>query len=153
MAEFDAIIVPGARVYADGSLSPTFRRRLDRAAERHAEGLAPVLVVSGLGPGGVSEGRAGAAYLEQRGVPLQAVLVEDRAANTGENARFSAVLVQGHVWVVTCDFHVRRCRWVFAEHFERVEVEGVQGTRWLRPRLRESVSVIRYLLRSASTAS
>lgn len=146
MSEFDVLIVPGARVYADGGLSPAFKRRLDRAAARYADGVAPRVLVSGRGHGGRTEAEAGTAHLAASGVPQEALILEPRAANTRENAAFAAALVQGRVLVVTCELHARRCRWVFASHFTSVVVEGVPGPGGLKPRLREGLSTLRYLL-------
>lgn len=140
---FDAICVPGARVHADGSLSGAFERRIARAAQRWHEGQARVIVVSGRGQGGRTEGAAGLARLVELGVPEDALVLEQRARNTRENAERCAELVDGALLVVTCDFHVRRCRLLFSKHYDEVSVEGVVGPRWLRPRLREAVSLAR----------
>lgn len=144
---YDAIVVPGARVHADGRPSPAFARRLQRAVERYQAGLAPVVLVSGAGPGPEPEGRVGTRFAAELGVPEEALLAELFAGSTAENARLCAELVAGRVWVVTCDFHVWRCRRLFAPHFAEVHVEGVAGSQWLRPRLREAVSIAKYVVR------
>ena len=68
--------------------------------------------------GGITQGapRAEAAAMaEAIDVPKSALLVEDRALTTAENARFSAELLgpRKRVWVVTQPFHTRRACYLF----------------------------------------
>lgn len=140
---YDALVVPGARVYDDGSLSPAFVRRLSRAVEIWQEGRGAVLIISGRGPGPVSEGEAGAAWVIARGVPEQAVHIEVRAGSTRDNARYTAAMVSGRVLVVTCDTHAFRCRRVFADSFAEVEVEAVPSPGRWKTRVREWGSLLK----------
>lgn len=139
--------MPGARVYEDGSASPALRRRVEHAVALMREGASTTLVISGAGQ--PSEAEVGAQIATALGIDTASVLLETRARSTADNAAFCAELVSGRVLVVTDDFHVRRCRWVFAPHFDEVVVVGVVGSRWLRPRLREAASIAKALLRAA----
>jgi uncharacterized SAM-binding protein YcdF (DUF218 family) len=68
-----AIVVLGAAQY-NGRPSPVFQSRLDHAADLYAQGLAPIVVLTGGGQPGdrYSEARAAAEYLYTRGVPDEA---------------------------------------------------------------------------------
>ncbi len=73
----------------------------DHAAELFLAGLAPLIVCSG-GYGKMTEGvfaqPEGAVFAKRctdKGVPAEAVLVEDRASNTGENFAYSRSLTRG----------------------------------------------------------
>lgn len=72
----------------------------DHAAALYLSGVAPLIVCTG-GYGKMTEGTfpkpEGVLFAERcvgRGVPPEAVLIEDRAANTGENFSFSRQLLQ-----------------------------------------------------------
>lgn len=71
----DAIVVLGAAQY-DGVPSPVFAGRLDHATLLYEQGRAErVLVLGGGQPGDrFTEAEAGAAYLVERGVPLEAIV-------------------------------------------------------------------------------
>ena len=75
-------------------------RVADRAAELYLEGWAPVVLFSG-GLGNVTKGiwteaeaDKFAAIARRRGVPPEAILIENRSTNTGENILFSRQLLQ-----------------------------------------------------------
>ena len=82
----DAIVVLGAAQY-NGTPSPLFEARLDHAVRLYDEGIAPVLIVTG-GKGGdrdvTTEAATARAYALSRGVPDEAILVEDRSRTTLE---------------------------------------------------------------------
>lgn len=125
--KYDAIVVPGARVYADGSASPALRRRVLAAAALHRGGCAPLLVISGAGRGGRTEAAVGAELAEEVGVPREALLLEERAGRTATNAAHVAELLgaDASVLVVTERWHGARARLWFRRHFARVDVVGV----------------------------
>ena len=70
----DVIVVLGAAQYG-GTPSPVFQGRLDHAALLFEQGRANEVLVVGAGQEGdeVTEAEAGAAYLEGRGLPIDAV--------------------------------------------------------------------------------
>lgn len=75
-------------------------RVADRAAELYLEGWAPMVVMSG-GLGNLTQGMwtepeadKFAAIAIKKGVPADAILIENRSTNTGENILFSAKLLK-----------------------------------------------------------
>ena len=77
----DAIVVMGAAQY-DGDPSPQLAARLDHVAELWPQGLAPLVVVTGGNQPGdrFTEAEASAAYLVERGVPADAIVLEGEPA-------------------------------------------------------------------------
>ena len=84
----DVIVVLGAAQY-NGVPSPIYRARLDHAIQLYEEGLAPaILMTGGKLPGDkTTEAGAGRAYAIDRGVPADAILVEDQGRTTLESLR------------------------------------------------------------------
>lgn len=79
----DVIVVLGAAEY-NGRPSPVLRARLDHALELWRANYAPRLMTTG-GAGGdprYTEGIVGRDYLVQKGVPLEAIIVEDESETT-----------------------------------------------------------------------
>lgn len=115
-----AIIVLGAAQY-NGRPSPVFRARLDHAAELYAEGIAPLVVVTGGKiPGDTfTEAGAGADYLHSRGIPDDAILRETTSRNSWESLRASARFLKGRgverVVLVSDPFHSLRVRLIADE--------------------------------------
>ena len=82
----EVIIVMGAAEY-NGHPSPVLKLRLDHAVSLYEQHLAPYIMTTG-GPGGdtsFTEGGVGRSYLIDRGVPAEAVIVE----NAGESTAYS----------------------------------------------------------------
>src|SRR2546421_1297165 len=76
----DVILVLGAAEYR-GRPSPVLRARLDHAYELYAQKLAPRIMTTG-GAGGdpvFTEGGVGRSYLIARGVPSEAIVVENES--------------------------------------------------------------------------
>jgi len=107
----DCILVPGARIYPDGTPYPMLVDRLAVAAELYGLGKAPVVVVSGRGGGGLARDEVGAMrrWLVQRGVPAAAVQDDPLGLRTVDSLR-RCRQVYGHTTaiVVSNDFHVPR---------------------------------------------
>ncbi len=87
----DAIVVMGAAQY-NGRPSPVFAARLDHAIELYRAGVAPRLVVTGGKADGdrTTEAAAARAFAIDRGVPAEAILVEDRSRTTLDRSAPSA---------------------------------------------------------------
>lgn len=116
LSRADAIVVLGNRppLDAGGEVAPETERRVRRGVELYERGLAPILVVTG-GSVQPTEAEVMARRAEDLGVPREAIVVEDRARDTPENARFSVeALCSGRercaprVIVVTSPHHLRR---------------------------------------------
>ncbi len=108
----DAIIVLGAAQY-NGDPSPVFRARLAHALELYNAGVAPRIVLTGgKQPGDqFTEAESGIAWLADRGVPMDAMLMENEGHSTwGSLQRVPAVLPASgtRVLVVSDGFHLFR---------------------------------------------
>ncbi|CAN5394932.1 YdcF family protein [soil metagenome] len=86
-----AIVVLGAAQY-DGRPSPVLQSRLDHALRLYADGLAPVVVVTGgRRPGDrVREANAADLYLQRRGVPREALRLETGGRSSWESLAAAA---------------------------------------------------------------
>lgn len=108
-----AIVVLGAAQYS-GRPSPVFAARLDHAADLYAQGLAPVVVATGGRQDGdvVTEARTADAYLQQRGVPADALRLETTSRTSYENIAASARILLGEgldrVILVSDGWHLER---------------------------------------------
>jgi uncharacterized SAM-binding protein YcdF (DUF218 family) len=91
----DAIVVMGAAQY-DGRPSPIFAARLDHGVELFLTGDAPRLVVTGGKAAGdrTTEAAVGRAFAIERGVPPDAILVEDQSRTTLESVRAVSALLE-----------------------------------------------------------
>lgn len=110
----DIILVLGAPLTVQGTLSRVLHERVAAAAMLWQRGGAAAVLVSGgiTRPGLPSEAAVMADGLVQAGVPRANIVVEPQAQSTRENARFAAALMTARnwrsAWVVTQPFHVRR---------------------------------------------
>lgn len=146
---FDAIVVLGCRVREDGRASPSLARRTQLAAELYAQGRAPrVVLTGGVGTYPPSEAAAAAVVAQEAGVPLDALVLEDRSTSTEENAREAATQIgaDARVLLVTDAYHVFRAERVFARHFREVRGVGALGpmSQRVRGALREVTALTAY---------
>jgi uncharacterized SAM-binding protein YcdF (DUF218 family) len=115
----DAIVVLGARLGPGGTLTPWLAERVAAAAQLYQAGAGRLVVATG----GITarapraEAAAIAEALVAARVPEHALLVEDAAQTTHDNARLTAALLAPHdarrVWLVTQPFHGRRAARLF----------------------------------------
>lgn len=111
----DAIVVMGAAQY-DGEPSPQLAARLDHVVELWPRGLAPLVVVTGGNRPGdrFTEAEASAAYLTGRGVPAEAIVLEDQGTTSYESLQGVAALLRQRglddVLIVTDPYHSLRSR-------------------------------------------
>lgn len=142
----EAIVVPGARVYPDGRPSPALVRRAEAAAALWARHPHAVVVASGAG----GEADAICALLRARGVPEAQLRREPRATSTLTNALRSADLLGDvAIAVVSCDFHLLRCRVAFRACFREVHLHPAHTARWpWRAGAREAASLPGYAARA-----
>ena len=82
----DAAIVLGASVY-DNSPSPVFSERINHAVELYNDGYVETIIMTGgVGKGNIrSEADIAREYAEQKGVPAEAILIEEDSSITKEN--------------------------------------------------------------------
>ncbi|MFL6719863.1 MAG: YdcF family protein [Burkholderiaceae bacterium] len=114
-AKADAVLVPGNMVYPQGMPSARLAARLDVAVLAYKRQLVPLVIVSGgTGKEGVDEASAMASYLEARGVPRRAILLDSQGNDTAATARNVAGLLHASglhtVLIATQYFHVTRVR-------------------------------------------
>jgi uncharacterized SAM-binding protein YcdF (DUF218 family) len=114
----EVIVVPGARVRPDGTLSRSARERVHAAAGLHREGWAPLVLLSGGAPvSGFIEAAQMAEEAVRQGVPRAALILETNSRNSWENADFSATVLRRRrltrAVVVTHGFHTRRIKRAF----------------------------------------
>lgn len=153
----DAIIVLGAMVRPDGALSTVLERRVEVAHEAYQQGRAERVIVCGAqGKNEPStEARAMAEALIERGVPAQAILLEEDSFNTAQNLTNARRIMQDEgldsALVVTNDYHMARALSICGEL--GMDASGLPAAsadtafvRW-RLRVRESLSWVNYILR------
>lgn len=149
---YDYIIIHGAGLNGNEP-SPLLAGRIDKALElwNHQNQHGKFIVSGGQGTDEVvSEAQAMHDYLLKKGVPNNAILMEDKSTTTMENLQYS-LLVIGHdtqrsdytTAVVTSDFHVFRC----AEyaHKLKLKADGVgshtRGWYWPTAFIREFIAI------------
>ncbi len=109
----DAAIVLGAAVWA-GTPSPVLRARLDHALLLFQnKQIERIVVTGGVGRGdNMSEAEASAEYLVSKGVPAEAILLEEEGRSTYESLKTASVLAQEanirQVLLVSDPFHMLR---------------------------------------------
>lgn len=148
---YDAIVVLGAQVKPDGTLSLQLTWRLDAAYEAWQKEPGLIVVCGAQGANEpVPEAHAMRDYLMGKGVPEENILVDDTSYNTRQNIRHAAQLLAGReaktVLVVTSDYHLPRAM-ALAED-EGLAATGI-GARtlpqyWLKNYGREGLSWIKY---------
>ena len=124
--DLDYIIVLGAQVYKSGP-SSVLKYRLDKAAEYLEENSGTVCIVSGgRGPNEPeAEAVIMADYLEQKGVPADRIIKEEKSETTAENISNSMKYISKNatVGIVTNNFHVMRA----LQTAERQGLENAKG--------------------------
>lgn len=111
----DAIVVMGAAQY-DGRPSAQLRARLDHVVELWNAGAAPVVIVTGGNQPGdrFTEASTSAAYLEEFGVPENAILFEDTGRTSWESMQNVVEVAAEHgigsVILVSDPFHSLRIK-------------------------------------------
>ena len=128
---YDAIVVLGAQVKADGSLSLQLKWRLDAAYEAWQKENSLIVVCGAQGENEpMTEAQAMHDYLVGLGVPEDAIIMEDTSVNTRQNIRNAAALLKGRnaqkVLMVTSDYHLPRA-------MALAEDEGMTATGWGAP--------------------
>jgi len=111
----DAIIVLGAAEYR-GKPSPVLEARLNHALYLYLKDMAPRIITTG-GAGGdpvFTEGSVGRAYLTERGVPPEAVVVEREAESTAQSVAAVAEIMRRmnlqSAIVVSDGYHIFRVK-------------------------------------------
>jgi len=91
----DAVVVFGARTYADGRLSDALQDRIRTACDIYRAGLAKRLVLSGgRGDGVVTEAEAMRGYALKQGVRAEDIFIDNLGVNTEATVRDTVPLFQ-----------------------------------------------------------
>ena len=120
----DAIVVFGAAEYS-GRPSPVYRARLDHAFDLFQQGVAPVVITTGVAGAdpSYSEGGVGHDYLMHRGIPDANLIAETQGSDTAQSAQRIGVIMRAnhmHSCIAVSDaYHVFRIR-------KLLEHEGLQ---------------------------
>jgi len=144
----DAIVVFGARVYADGHLSQALADRMNTACRLYHQGLADRLIVSGgPGDGEIYEADAMRRHAIERGVPGRDILVDRRGVNTEATARNTGAMLDSsgapRVLAVSHFYHLPRIKLAY----QRAGVEAFTVPAH-EPRLLRALP--RYMLREVA---
>jgi uncharacterized SAM-binding protein YcdF (DUF218 family) len=116
----DVILVMGAAEYR-GHPSPVLKLRLDHAVQLYQQKLAPWIMTTG-GPGGdpsFTEGGVGRSYLIDRGVPAEAVIVEEEGDSTVYSLSAASEILRRmglrSCIVVSDGYHIFRVKRILAQ--------------------------------------
>jgi vancomycin permeability regulator SanA len=91
----DVMVVLGAAVRSDGEPSLALKSRLDHAIELYDAGFAPKIIMSGgIDAGGRNEPRAMRAYAVRKGVPADAILLDDKGKDTDNTVAHTIPLIE-----------------------------------------------------------
>ena len=151
----DAILVLG-HASPGGIPSPWLIERMNRGAQLYLSGYAPLVIVSGgTGPRDmVAVAQIMSNHLTSMGIPKESILIEDRAANTYENFRYTYTLLSyyniNHLIVVTNGFHLFRSLMFGHLYFDNLLPVGAGAEPSLAlflAYLREPISIIYNFIR------
>jgi uncharacterized SAM-binding protein YcdF (DUF218 family) len=111
----DLILVLGAAEYR-GRPSPVLRARLDHALELYNRRLAPLILTTGRAGGDpvFTEAGVGRSYLMTKGVPSEAIIVEEEGESTLESTAMAGEIMRRmglqSVIVVSDGYHIYRVK-------------------------------------------
>ncbi len=118
---FDTLIVLGYPAQRDGTPRPEMRERVMEGVREYRAGVAPrIIVTGGAAHNHYVEADVMAKLAESQGVPAAAILKENQAKDTIQNAYYSVQIMKGHGWhsaeVISSHSHLPRASLIFA-HF------------------------------------
>lgn len=115
----DVIIVLGSQVLRRGRPGRSLARRADHAVALYEQGFAEHIICSGgfSQSSPFSEAQVACDRIVAGGVPSEAVIYEEKASSTEENAAFSAAIMRERSWsralIVSDGYHLLRAAWMF----------------------------------------
>ncbi len=133
------VVVLGCKV-KDGAPSLMLKRRLDAAYDYLSENSSVKVIVSG-GQGDdevISEAQCMKDYLVSRGISGDRIFMEDRSANTDENLKFSAEIIENEglfkdITIVTDGFHQFRADMLARDNGIKAYNISAKTSLWLLP--------------------
>lgn len=156
--DYDALVVLGAQVKADGSLSLQLQWRLDAAFEAWQKRPCLIITCGAQGSNEPSpEGQVMRDYLLDLGVPDNQIKMDVTSFNTRQNlANAARILAQegvedACVCIVTSDYHLPRAMAIAQDAGLRVTGLGAptKPQYWLKNHAREALAWIKYWLEKA----
>lgn len=130
---YDAILVLGAGINADGTPKRMLSDRLNTAIALYREEKAPVIIVSGDKHEGYDEVGAMRTYLQDKGIPEQAIVLDIYGFSTREsidNLKFSAENTHRFL-IVTQSYHLPRA--LFLATAAQLNATGVSAEHHIYP--------------------
>ena len=109
----DVAVILGAAAY-NGEVSPVYRERINHGITLYEEGYVDRLIVTGgtADQGEESDASAAKKYLLSRGIPEEAVLMEDQSSITQENLENSKAIMEENGYetaiIVSDPLHMKR---------------------------------------------
>jgi len=108
----DAIVVFAGGVGESGKAGGGFQERVAQAVDLYRAGYAPKLIFSSGYVFTLREAEVMKAVAVDNGVPAEAILLEEKAANTHQNVTYTKQLLDQHQWrrilLVSSPYHMRR---------------------------------------------
>ncbi len=148
----EAMIVLGAQVKASGLPSEQLRLRLQSALEKYLADRMPIVVCGARGEDEpASEASVMRAWLTQRGVAPEDVLMDEASFDTYQSLKNAAGLLPegtGRVVIVTSDYHLPRAMAIAGDL--GLDAGGIASPTtkefWLKNHARETLAWGKYLL-------
>ncbi len=154
-ADYDAIIVLGAQVKADGEASVQLQWRLDKALEMYEASPCVIVVCGAQG----SDEPQPEAYvmrdlLAAQGVPQESIYTDPYSMNTQQNMENAKVVLDSlglsQPLVVTSDYHLPRAMAIAADAGLTPQGSGSlcrpEANYWLKNHGREALAWVKYWL-------
>lgn len=147
-----ALVVLGAQVYPDGTLSPQLALRMEAVLQEYERKPRRIITCGARGENEpVPEGDVMRKWLLDRGVPEEHVFSECESRNTMQNlinARRFLPEGENRITVVTSDYHLPRALQMAGD--AGYDADGIgspcKPEYWLKNHLRETLSWGKYLL-------
>lgn len=114
--DFDYLIIHGAGLINGDRVSRLLADRLDKAVEVYQKDPTPPILIPSGGQGAdekISEAEAMAAYLREKGIPEEKIILENQSSTTMENLIYSKAIIDArkgpkYTALVTSNYHVYR---------------------------------------------
>ena len=134
--DYEAIIILGARLTADGKISKVLRKRLELGAKVYAQAdKKPIIIVTGGQSQSdfPSEAEMMADYLYGKGVSREDIIQENQAHSTRENLKFVSVMLKSNEkitnsLIITSHFHLLRTYFYAWMMDFQLNIIGVAGS-------------------------
>lgn len=113
---FDYIIIHGSGLINGNKVPKLLADRIDKAIEVYKKDATPTVLIPSGGKGAdelLPEAAAMAAYLREKGIPENRIIMEDKSTSTMENLQFSKKIIDERMGsrytaLVTSNYHVYR---------------------------------------------